>query len=370
MKSKIIDGYKLIYNKKIIKDSSKEIIKVLKNGRLANGMFVKRFEQKFKQLNKSKYAIACSSGGSALEVIFKSLELKDKDILVPSNTFIATYNAVKFSGANPILIDCEKNSLLISLKKIKEQITKKTKCICIVHIGSYLPNDINEIVKFCKKKKIILIEDCAHSVLTKINNKYSGNFGIAGAFSFYATKSVSSGEGGMITTNNYKLYKKMKLLTSYGMNNTYGSYDYKFFSSNYRMNEMEAIIGYNHLVNYKIYLNHKIRIKRIYDQKLSKKIQIFKTKSIGNLYKYICLLKNSTEKKKLIKYLNSHNIFLSGDVYAKPLHENHIIKKNYKFKLPNSSDICSRHICLPIYYGLSENKVNKICKHILKFLSN
>lgn len=221
MKSKIIDRYKLIFNKKIIRDSSKEIIKVLKSGKLANGIFVKRFEQKFKQLNKFKYAIACSSGGSALEVIFKSLELKDKDILVPSNTFIATYNAIKFSGANPILIDCEKDSLLVSLKQIKKQITKKTKCICIVHIGSYLPNDINEIVKFCNKRKIILIEDCAHSVVTRINKKYSGNFGIAGAFCFYATKSVSSGEGGMITTNNYKLYKKMSLLTSYGMNNSY-----------------------------------------------------------------------------------------------------------------------------------------------------
>ena len=260
MKSSVINGYKLLLSKKIINSSINEIRQVLKSGNLATGKYVKRFEEKFKELNKSKYAIACSSGGSALEIIFKSFDLKNKEVLVPSNTFIATYNAIKFSGAIPKLIDCEQNSLHVSLRQIKKNVTKKTKCICIVHIGSYLPDDIKEIVEFCKK--IILIEDCAHSVLTKFHNKYSGNFGHAGAFSFYSTKSVSSGEGGMITTNNYNLYNKMKSLTSYGMSKSYGSFDYKYFSSNYRMNEMEAVIGYNHLINYQVYLNHKSKLKK------------------------------------------------------------------------------------------------------------
>ena len=368
MNSDVINGYKLLFNNKITNNSLKEIKDILKSGNLASGKYVRRFEEKFKNLNKSKYAIACSSGGSALEIIFKSLNLKGYEILVPSNTFIATYNAIKFSGAIPKLIDCEKNSLLISLNQIKKNITKKTKCVCIVHIGSYLPNDINEIVKFCRKKKIILIEDCAHSILTKLKNKYSGNFGEAGAFSFYSTKSVSSGEGGMITTNNYNLYKKMKSLTSYGMTKSYGSYDYKFFSSNYRMNELEAVIGFNHLVNYKSYLKHKYKIKKIYDKFLGKKLQIFQTKSKGNLYKYICILKSSRQKIKLINILKKNKIFLSGDVYTKPLHEYKIFKNFKQKNLPNSSDICSRHICLPIYYGLSESNVKKISSIILEFL--
>lgn len=367
MKKNIIHGYKLNLISKIKKDVNKDLNAILESGNLASGSFVKRFEETFKESNKSKFSIACSNGGSALEIIFKSLNLEGKEVLLPSNTFIATYNAIKFSGAIPKLIDTEKNSLLVSLNQIKKQVTKKTKCICIVHIGSHIPNDIEEIVKFCKKKKIYLIEDCAHAVLTNFKGKYAGNFGDAGAFSFYSTKSIASGEGGMITTNNVKLYKKMKLLTSYGMTKRYGTFDYKYFSSNYRMNEMEAIIGYHHLVNYKFYLDRKIEIRNIYNKFLENKVKVFETKSEGNLYKYICFLKSASQKKKLVKYLNKNNIFLSGDVYTKPLHQYQIIKKERKIKLPNSSDICSRHICLPIYYGLKNKEIKNICFCLLTF---
>ena len=367
MKPNIIHGYKLNLSNKIKQDTKRDISTILESGNLASGIFVKRFEETFKKLNKSKFSIACSSGGSALEIIFQSLNLKGKEILVPSNTFIATYNAIKFSGAIPKFIDTEKNSLLVSLDQIKKKITKNTKCICIVHIGSYVPNDIEDIIKFCKKKKIYLIEDCAHAVLTSLKGKYAGNFGEAGAFSFYSTKSVTSGEGGMITTNNFNLYKKMKSLTSYGMTKSYGIFDYEYFSSNYRMNEMEAIIGYHHLINYKFYLDKKTKIKNIYDKFLKNKVKVFETKSKGNLYKYICLLKNAQEKKSLVKYLNKKNIFLSGDVYAKPLHEYKLIKKETKIKLPNSLDACSRHICLPIYNGLKDNEIKRICSSLLNF---
>ena len=370
MKPNVIQGYKLNLINKIKKNTKKDINIILESGNLASGRFVKRFEETFKKLNKSKFSIACSSGGSALEIIFQSLNLKGKEILVPSNTFIATYNAIKFSGATPKFIDTEKNSLLVSLDQIKKKVTKKTKCICIVHIGSYIPNDIEEIIKFCKKKNIYLIEDCAHAVLTNYKGTYAGNFGEAGAFSFYSTKSVASGEGGMITTNNIKLYKKMKSLTSYGMTKSYGVFDYKYFSSNYRMNEMEAIIGYHHLINYKYYLDKKIKIKNIYDKLLKDKVEVFETKSKGNLYKYICLLKNAKEKKRLIKYLNKKNIFLSGDVYTKPLHEYSLIKKEVIIKLPNSLDVCSRHICLPIYNGLKNKEIKKICSSLLNFFKN
>ncbi|MDA9172808.1 DegT/DnrJ/EryC1/StrS aminotransferase family protein [Candidatus Pelagibacter sp.] len=367
MMPNIINGYKLNLTNKIKRDAKKDIDIIFESGNLASGNFVKRFEKTFEKLNKSKFSIACSSGGSALEIIFQSLNLKGKEILVPTNTFIATYNAIKFSGAIPKFIDTEKNSLLISLNQIKKKISKKTKCICIVHIGAYIPNDIDKIVEFCKKKKIYLIEDCAHAVLTSYKGKYAGNFGDAGAFSFYSTKSVTSGEGGMITTNNFKLYKKMKSITSYGMTKSYGIFDYKYFSSNYRMNEMEAVIGYHHLINYKFYLDKKKKIKNIYDKYLKDYVKIFKTKSKGNLYKYICLLKSSDEKKKLVKYLNNKHIFLSGDVYTKPLHEYKLIKKKVRVKLPNSSDVCSRHICLPIYNGLKNEEIKKVYTALIAF---
>ena len=366
---KKVEGYKLNFTKKINNVIIKEINQSLKSGNLASGKFVKRFEKKFCELHKTKFSVACSSGGSALEIIFKALNLKNKEVLVPSNTFIATFNSIKSSGAIPKFVDTEKNSLMTSLNEIKKKVSNKTKCICLVHVGAYIQNDIHKIVEFCKKKKIYLVEDCAHAVLTSLKNIYAGNFGITGAFSFYATKSVTSGEGGMITTNDKKLYEKIKSMTSYGMTKNYGNYDYKYFSSNFRMNETEAIIGYNHLVNYPTYLKEKNKIKKIYDKYLVGRIKLFETKSKGNLYKYICILDKSLQKKKLIKFLNKEGVYLSGDVYSKPLHKSKIIKPYFKYSLNNTSQICSKHICLPIYFGLSEKNVHMICKLILKFLS-
>ena len=134
-----IKGYKLNLTDKIIKKSNTDFKKILKSGNLTNGIFIKRFEDKFKNLHKSNYSIACSSGGSALEIIFKSLNLKNKEVFVPSNTFIATYNAIKFSGAKPILVDTKKNSLLISLDEIKKRITKKNKmCMHCSYWSTYI----------------------------------------------------------------------------------------------------------------------------------------------------------------------------------------------------------------------------------------
>ena len=135
------------------------------------------------------------------------------------------------------------------------------------------------------------------------------------------------------------------------------------------MNEAEAIIGFHHLTNYKSYLKEKTKIKKIYDLKLKDKIHIIRSKSVGNLYKYICLLPKNKSKKNLIKYLNKNNIYLSGDVYNKPLHKYNLIKKEHmKINLPNSEDVCSRHICLPIYLGLSIKNAEFISKKIIEFI--
>jgi dTDP-4-amino-4,6-dideoxygalactose transaminase len=369
MMMKKINGYKLVFNKDLKNKINNDLKQIIDSGNLSNGKYVRRFEEKFKRLHGSKFAVACNSGGGALEILFKSLDIEGKEVLVPTNTFIATYNAIKFAGGIPKLIDTAPDSLNISLETVKKAVTKKTKCITIVHIGAIISDEIIKIAEFCKKKKIYLVEDCAHSVLTKSKGIFAGNFGIAGAFSFFATKSITSGEGGMVTTNNFNLYKKLKLHVSYGMSKSYNDYDYKLFGANFRMNELEAVVGYHHLINYGPYLKKKIKIKKIYDLILKNKIQIFKSKSLGNLYKYICILPKNRNKKDLVSYFNRNNISLSGDVYNKPLHKFKIIKNINKEKLPNAEKICARHFCLPIYYGLKLKDANYVARKLLEFLN-
>ena len=183
---KKINGYKLVFNKDLKNKINNDLKKIIDSGNLSNGKYVRRFEEKFKRLHGSKFAVACNSGGGALEILFKSLDIEGKEVLVPTNTFIATYNAIKFAGGIPKLIDTAPDSLNISLETIKKAVTKKTKCITIVHVGAIISDEIIKIAEFCKKKKISLVEDCAHSVLTKSKGIFAGNFGIAGAFSFFA----------------------------------------------------------------------------------------------------------------------------------------------------------------------------------------
>lgn len=367
--NKKIDGYKLNFSNSSQKKILGSIKSTLKSGNLSSGKNVLKLENYFKNKFNYKYAIACSSGGGALELIFNALNLKNKDVLVPTNTFIATYNAIKFSGANPILIDTGKNDLNVNLKEIKKKVTKKTKCVCLVHVGSYVPSDIIEIVRWCKKKKIILIEDCAHCFNTSFKGTYAGNFGIAGAFSFFATKTVTGGEGGLVVTSNKSLFKKIQMLKSYGMSKQFNSYDYKYFSGNYRMNEAEAIITLTHIGQDHLSFSARAKIKQQYDKNLKKYFDVYENDTKSNLYKYVCILKTKSKKKKLIKFLKSKNIFLSGDVYQRPLHLSKLLKKESSnlSRLPNSEDVCARHICLPMYYGLKSKSVNKIIKELINF---
>ena len=173
----------------------------------------------------------------------------------------------------------------------------------------------------------------------------------------------------MILSNNNRLHLKMKSMTTYGMSRSYGNYDYKYFSSNYRMNEFEAVLGYHFLNNFSQYKIEKEKIKNMYDKYLSKKLIKFRTETNSNLYKYICILKNSKLKEKIINYLKKNKIYLSGDVYSKPLHKYKIIKKENNVNLKNSLDICNRHICLPMYLGLQKKEVSKIINTVNNFVS-
>ncbi len=368
MKNKI-DGYKLKFSNVSKGNILNEISSVLKSGNLSSGKNVLKLENYFRKKFKYKYSIACSSGGGALELIFKALNLANKDVLVPTNTFIATYNAIKFSGANPILVDTGKDDLNVNLEEIKKKVTKNTQCICLVHVGSYITNDINRIVEWCKKKKIFLVEDCAHSFNASLKGTYAGNFGIAGAFSFFATKTITGGEGGLVVTKNKSLFKKIQMLKSYGMSKQFNSYDYKYFSSNYRMNETEAIITLNHIKQYTLAYSERKRIKKLYDKYLKNVYEIYENKTKSNLYKYVCILNTKKTKKNLIKFLKTKNINLSGDIYQKPLHKSELFKKqfNRELRLPNSEDICARHVCLPIYFGLKKKFVYKIISQLINF---
>ena len=214
MKNRNIPPLKVVFSKSDRREIIEKIDHSLKIGYVAMGKNVEEFEIAFAKYNNSKHAISVSSCSSALELMMRALNVKGKDVLVPDNTFLATAAGVMLAGGNARMVDVEKHTFSISLNEIKKRRTSKTVGVIIVHVGGIISPELPKIKKWCDDNKLWLIEDCAHAHGSELKGEKSGTFGLAGAFLF-STKVITSGEGGMIVTNNDDFAKKIKLMRNH-----------------------------------------------------------------------------------------------------------------------------------------------------------
>jgi perosamine synthetase len=276
MKEKLKLNKKKFYPVSVPYITHKDIKKVnqtLKSGWISSdGPEVKKFEKKFSKYVNRRYSAAVSSGTAALEIAVKAVGIKKNDeILIPNFTIISNALAVLKQQAKPILIDCNLENWNINIQDIEKKITKKTKAIIITHIYSF-PNEMDQILKICKKKNIIIIEDAAEVLGLRYKNKKCGSFGDISTFSFYANKQVTTGEGGMISTNRLDLFNKCKSLRNmcFGKQNRFNHDDIGW---NYRMTNMQASLGLSQIENINKVIKKKMEIGSRYYKNLCKRIQ-------------------------------------------------------------------------------------------------
>ena len=251
-------------NRPLIKGNElKYVSKVIKSGWIsADGHYVKKFEKKFSKYIKRKFSVAVSSGTAALDIAFKSINLKPEDeVIVPAFTIISCLNQIVRMGAKPVLVDADPKTFNIDINQLKKKITKKTKAILIVHIYG-LPVDIDEILKITKKKKIYIIEDAAEQLGQTYKDKPIGSFGDISTFSFFANKHITTGEGGMIATNNKLLSKKFLVLRNLSFQINKQKFIHDELGWNYRMTSMQAAFGLAQLENIKHFIKKKNKIKQ------------------------------------------------------------------------------------------------------------
>jgi len=213
--------------------------KVLLSGMYASGPTVEQFEKELAEYIGVKYAVAVNSGTAALHLALIGLGVKPGDeVIVPAMSFFASASSVIHQGAIPVFCDVD-NNYCMDPEDMKNKITDKTKAIIPVHLYGFAAN-MPEILKIAKENNLVVIEDCAQGIGTAIDGKVAGSFGDCGAFSFFATKNLTTGEGGIITTNNQELAEKAKMLRNHGMTSRD---DHDYIGFNYRMGEMNAAIG-------------------------------------------------------------------------------------------------------------------------------
>ena len=354
-----------------IKDEiDKAIQNVLINTAFTAGPFVKSFEESFAKKHNAKYCVGLSSGTAALHTALMALDIKAGDeVIVPSNTFFATPEAVSLSGAIPVFVDCEPNYYNIDVNLIEKAITEKTKAIISVHLYGQ-PSQLDKIKEIVNKHNLILIEDCAQSHISEYKNKSVGTFGICGCFSFYCGKNLGAyGEGGAIITNDEDLYKKMMMIRDHGMSQ---KYHHEIIGHNYRMAGIQGAI-----LDVKLkYLDEWTDIRRknaeLYRKYLSDCKEIILPEEMpGAKHVYHLFVIRSRKRDELMNYLKENDIY-TGLHYPIPCHLQNAYKSlGYKEgDFPISEKYAQEILSLPMSEQLKEEEIMYVSEKIIDFYNN
>ncbi len=351
------------------KKEHKYLSQAIKSGWISShGKFVKQFEKKFATYIGTKYAISCTSGTSALLLMWDTLNLKPGDeIIMQSLTFSADGFALKMSGAKIIFADCEPNSFCIDIEDVKKKITKKTKVISPTHLYGY-PAKMDELKKICVQKKIFLVEDCSQSTGSKYKNKMLGSFGDYNVHSFH-NKLIASGEGGMITTNNRKIAEKFEILKNPpSVNRPEEVRGFKKISLNHRLSNLHAAVGLAQLERLEKNIAIKIKMAAQYNSifKNSKAIKIIfppeKTRVV--YWRYTILLNKKINRKKFKKMVLKKGIVIR-ETYL-PLHKHPVFKNLQNKRLINCENISKYGFDIPSGVKLTKKNIKIIGQTILK----
>jgi perosamine synthetase len=334
---------------------------------LALGKYGSEFEKLYAQYIGTKYALCVNSGTSAVEVALRSLDVKGFEVIVPTNTFVATVYAIIGAGAKPVFVDID-NDLNFSLDAVKNKINSKTKAIVPVHIGGLVPTRMNKLVELAKSKNLYVVEDAAHAHGSTLNDVKAGALGTAAGFSFFSTKVMTTGEGGMLTTSNEEIMQKGQMIRDQGKlkGNLAGVRGY-----NWRMTEFQAIVGLAQLKLLEEIVEKRIKIARIYDDILEgfSVLEIIKppAKSRSNYYKYSALIPKGRNPEELRLHLKSkYKVSLGGYVYEVPLHKQPIFAEyvTNQSEFPVADDLCTRHIALPMYPQMSVEEAHYVADSV------
>ncbi|TSC63132.1 MAG: DegT/DnrJ/EryC1/StrS aminotransferase [Parcubacteria group bacterium Gr01-1014_48] len=335
-------------------------------------IYTEEFEKKFAAYIGVKYAVGCNSGTSALELICRAIDVAGKEVILPSNTFIATANAILNAGGKPVFADCGDDMCMDAPDAIS-RVTKNTAAIMHVHIGGIVSPSIVKLRDFCEKRGIHLLEDAAQAHGSSLGGIKAGAFGTAAGFSFFSTKVMTTGEGGMVTTNDVTLVSKMKSMREFGKEkkdiyiNHHTSIGY-----NWRMPEVAALMGLRQLKALPLFLKRRREIAVLYDKLLRGHPDIQIVKPTGarthNYFKYMIILSNH-DRARVHKALQKEGIGPSGYVYEIPLHKQPVFPSMHGLSLPKTEHYSARHLCLPIFYGMKNKQVEVVVSTLKKILS-
>jgi perosamine synthetase len=332
------------------------------------GKYIDIFEKKFAEYVGVKYALTTSNGTTALHLALVSLGVKPRgEVIIPDFTFVATANAVNYTGATVVCVDIEENSLCIDPQEIEKAISDKTKAIIPVHVYGH-PANMIEIRKIAQKYNLLVIEDAAEAHGAEVEGKRVGSLGDCGVFSFYGNKIITCGEGGMITTDDPALYEKAKELRDHAMSKT-KRYWHEAVGFNYRMTNLQAALGAAQLERIEDIVKRKKDIFDRYCRSLSKNPRLrlnYQALWAKNVYWMVCLEVEGFDERKrnnLMQKLKDKGIDSRPYFYpisAMPMY--------VKADTPITHRVYQRGINIPSYFDITDDEIDFISETILRIV--
>ncbi len=352
------------------------VIETMQSGWLTMGPKTIEFENTFKKYIGSQFAISVNSATAALHLALNAVGVGNGDeVIIPTNTFIATAEAVVYSGAKPILCDVEENYHNLDINLIEQLITPRTKAIIPVHFGGN-PCDMDEIKKIANHFNLKIIEDAAHALPSFYKNKKIGSFSDVVCFSFYATKTLSTGEGGMVMTNNKKIAEKIKLQRLHGINgDAWKRYErdndwyYEVIDLGYKYNttDIQSAMGLVQLEKLEWMRDERKKIAEKYKNAFAGKLNFINedNKNKSSWHLFVIKIGNRDELHQKLKEKG-----ISTSVHFIPIHRQPYYKNRFSFdneKYPVANLVFEQSLSLPIYPGLGESEVEYIIKYVLEY---
>jgi len=353
------------------------VIKTLKSGWLGSGPKVAQFEKKMAQLTNTKHAIALNSATAALHLSLLTSIKPGDQVISPSLTFVAANQAILHAGGKIVFADVDPDTLCSDPKDILGKITKNTRAIIVMHYGGH-PVDIKPLLKVSRQKKITLIEDCAHAAGSYYHQTHVGGFGDLGCFSFAAIKNLTTGDGGMIVTNDHKKAKHIRQLAWSGISSSTWKryshklshkweYDVKSLGFKYQMNDIAASLG---LVQFSKLKSNNLKRKRIFKRyhQAFKNLDWLKSLTLkpwakSSYHNYFIKVSQKI-RNPLIEYLNSNQV--SANVHYLPNHKYNMFKQ-FSAKVPITNQVWQEIVLLPIFPDLNLKDQQKVINLVKSF---
>jgi len=351
-------------------DIARDIAALLSSGQLMMGPYQDRAEAGFAQSVGTSYAVSLNSGTTGLQIALRYAKCRGRDVLVPAASFVTDLGAVLMEGGNPILIDCDPETLAVDPVDLRTKMTKNTTALIWVHLTGYISDQYLEIQAFARENRLLLIEDSSHAHGARIDGHRAGSLGNVGIFSMYPTKVLTSGTGGFLTTDDSDLAKFARELRNFGKEEATG--EILHLGNDWFMDEIRACVASHQIEALEEISARRVRAAQCYTERLSNRhrFRVFHPRDghRPGWYQYPVLFQDSAMADAAIVALKSKEIYCKK-IYRPP-HEEKVFADLPTPNIEKACDFLNRAVCLPMMTDISEEEIDTVCDALLDFCNS